>query len=291
MSIHGTIDDIALSMGARFTPKYFRERFDSPSVTEHLQAVNVELPEFNGEGDYEMPASSLVGELSAAFRLARWDGENAPTVIYHHGASEIPFDYGFKRIFPPKKQLARVNLFLVRAPFHRSMKDFLHGIRTLANVVAMMAVSVRVIDGIVKANREKKVPRVLVAGTSLGGFITNLHHIHCDSADAYTPLLAGLAMNDAYLRSAYSRAVDPQAKENPADIESVLNFQAEFAGKDSRNVFPLLARHDRIIRYPVQKDSYGDRPVVTIEKGHTTGALAYGALRRHVFDVLQRQDE
>lgn len=288
MSIHGTIDEIALSLGAKFMPKYFRDGFNSPPVAEHLQAVSLEIPELNGEGDYEITASSLVGQLNAAFRLAHWEGDDVPTLIYHHGASEIPFDYGFKRIFPLKKIPARANLFLVRAPFHRSMKDFQHGIRTLANVVAMLAVSVKVIEGIVETNREKKVPRILVAGTSLGGFITNLHHIHCGSADAYTPLLAGLAMNDAYLRSAYSRAVDLKAKENPADIDTVLNFRGEFSEKDSGNVFPLLARHDRIVRYPVQKDSYGNRPVVTLEKGHATGALAYGALRSHVFDVLQR---
>ena len=286
MSIHGLIDRMAVGLGAKLMPKYFREGVESQTVKEHLQEVSFKFPEIKGEGDYEVLAATLVGELHAAFRVARWIDETHPTIIYHHGASEIPFDYGFRRIFPLKSEKPAVNYLLVRAPFHRSMKDFQQGIRNLANVVAMLAVSVCLIEELVQYNRKLNVNRILVAGTSLGGFITNLHHIHCNSAHVYTPLLAGLAMDDAYLRSVYSKAVAQQAKEKGSVIESILNFENDFTKIDNSNVFPLLARFDQLIRYERQKASYGDCPVVSIPRGHTSGAMSYGQLRRHIFKNL-----
>ena len=271
-------------------PKYFRDGAESATVAEHLQGVELTLPAIEGEGEYELTAATAVGELEAGFRLAQWIGGSAPAVIYHHGAAETPYDYGFKGIFPVRKMEIPANLFLVRAPFHRNMKDFQSGIRTLANIAAMLAVSVIVIEQLVQHCREKKVGRILIAGTSLGGFITNLHHIHFNSADSYTPLLAGLAMEDAYLNSAYSKAVDPRAREESADrIKAVLNFEDGFAAGENGNVFPLLARHDRLVRYERQKESYRGHPVSTIEKGHATGALSYKQLRTHILDHMPRR--
>jgi len=286
VSIHGIIDQLAVGLGAKFMPKYFREGFESQTVSEHLENMKIDLLEIEKEGDYEILTDTLVGRLNPAFRLAQWLGEAYPAVIYHHGAAETPFDYGFKRIFPYKKEKISANLYLVRAPFHRSMKDFQQGICTLANIAAMLAVSVRLIEELVQANRQKGVEKILVAGTSLGGFITNLHHIYYNSADIYTPLLAGLAMHDAYLHSVYSKATCPRARENPEVIKEVLNFESMFANQDNGNVFPLLAVHDRLIRYEEQKASYGPLPVETINKGHTTGALASGRLREHILKHL-----
>ena len=286
MSIHGVIDQLATGLGSLFMRKYFRDGCHSDSVKEHLEQVKLNFPGVEGEGEYQVIASTKVGELNAAFRLVQWLGSEYPTAIYHHGAAETPCDYGFKNIFPYKKEKIEANLFLVQAPFHGSMKEFQQGICTLENVVAMLAVSIRLIEELVQENRRRGVDRVLIAGTSLGGFITNLHHIHYNSADVYTPLLAGLVMNDAYLRSVYSKAVSPEAKENADSIEKVLDFRSDFAACDNSNVFPLLAVHDRIIRFAEQKSSYGDVAVETIDKGHTTGALAYKELRQHILKRL-----
>ncbi len=286
MSIHGVIDQLAVGLGAKFMPKYFREGINSPPVEEHLKHTKLAVPEISGEGDYEVGAATMAGDLNPAFRLAQWLGKEHPALIYHHGASETPFDYGFKRIFPYRKEKIAANLFLVRAPFHENMKDFQSGIRTLNNLAAMLAVSVALIEELVQHNRRAGSKKVVVAGTSLGGFITNLHHIHFNSADAYIPLLAGLAMDDAYLNSVYSRATDQKAKANPERIKKVLNFEAAFAARDNGNVFPMLAVHDRLIRFEEQKKSYGGVRVEEIEKGHTTGALAYRDLREHVLKHL-----
>ncbi|UMZ74333.1 hypothetical protein [Natranaerofaba carboxydovora] len=288
MNYHGMIDKASIGIGSRLMPKYFREGIESIGIEENLKNIKLGLPNIMGEGDYEVNANTVVGELNPGFRIARWIDESKPVIIYHHGASEIPYDYSFRGIFPYEKENLNLNLVLVRAPFHKSMKDFQHGIRSLENIITMLSVSVCLIETLACYFEEKNVKKTLVAGTSLGGFITNLHHIHYNSAKLYTPLLAGVAMDDVFLRSVYSEAVSEEAKQKPELIESVLNFERGFARRDNSNVFPLLARYDELIRYERQKDSYGGLKVTTIEKGHTTGALSYKQLREHIFSCIHR---
>ena len=49
--------------------KYFRDGVESPSIEEYLKTENFQItfPEITGEGDYELSANTLVGELNAAF--------------------------------------------------------------------------------------------------------------------------------------------------------------------------------------------------------------------------------
>jgi hypothetical protein len=47
-------------------------------------------------------------------------------------------------------------------------------------------------------------------------------------------------------------------------------------------VYPLLGRYDGIIEYERQAGSYRDRQVRVLDKGHTTAAVAFADLRRHV---------
>ncbi len=281
---HKLIDTVAISAGALFFPGYFRNKVESASFEEHLQGVSVNVPELKEEKEYNVTASTLVGELDAAVRMAQWKGEDYPTVIYHHGAMEIPYDYGFKNIFPVDKMEVPVNLFLIRAPFHTQRKSFMKGMVATENWLAMMAVSTHVIDQVIGQIRSKSDEKILMGGTSLGGYITNLHHIHFNTADVYTPLLAGLAMHDTFLNSVYRKAVDQFPKSQPELMTKLFDFQPAFeqSGHQHNNVFPLLGRHDAIIRFEVQRDSYAGLEVETIEKGHTTGALSYEALRDHM---------
>lgn len=291
MNRHGLIDTVAISAGALFFPGYFRNKVESASFEEHLEGVSVYVPELKDEKEYNITASTLVGELDAAVRLAQWKGAEYPTVIYHHGAMEIPYDYGFKNIFPMDKMELPVNLFLIRAPFHTHRKSFMKGMVATENWLAMMAVSIQVIDQVIGQVRSKSHKKILLGGTSLGGYISNLHHIHFNTADVYTPLLAGLAMHDTFLNSVYRKAVDQLPKSQPELMTRLFDFQPAFeqSGHQHNNVFPLLGRHDAIIRFEVQRDSYAGLDVETIEKGHTTGALSYEALRNHMLEKVLSQ--
>ena len=289
MNKHYLIDNAAITIGSLFFPKYFRDGIESAIFEEHLQAINVNMPEIAFEkSQYNLNSLTKIGEVNAGFRLAQWLGEEYPTIIYHHGASEIPYDFGFKNIFPIDKEQISVNLFLIRAAYHDNRKNFMSGMAKTESWLVMMANSVSIIELIIKQVRAKsikqdnKLSAITVSGTSLGGFITNLHHIHYNSADKYKPLLAGTAMHDAFLNSVYSKSVAKTALAQPKVITELFDYQADFSKQNNNNVFPLQAVEDGIIRYNTQKASYNGLEVATINKGHTTGALAYDLLREHI---------
>lgn len=282
MSIHGLIDRASTTLGSRFMAKAFREGLETAPLQEHLDSLELSLPNIEEEGEYGVTASTLAGELDALFRIAQWRGSNYPTVIYHHGAAETPFDYGFKKIFPLKKIDIKANLILLRAPFHESLKDYKAGIVNLNNYLAMIATSISLIERLTAYIREESSDLIVISGTSLGGYITNFHHIFFDSASYYVPLLAGVNMYHTLFESIYAKGVVATSAADKEKLNELLNFTAEFAEQDNSNVYPLLAADDQIVRLDVQEKSYGDVPVQTFAKGHVTGALAGTAIRDHI---------
>ena len=153
--------------------------------------------------------------------------------------------------------------------------------------MAMLSVSVKLIEQLVSYSREKGTSCVVISGISLGGWVTNLHHTYFNSADYYKPLMAGAGLAEVFLNSVYEKLAAPLAKENPEQVRKILNFDDDFAKKDNSNVFPLLGRYDQIIRFERQKQCYNERLITVLEKGHITGALTYGKLRQHILENLE----
>jgi pimeloyl-ACP methyl ester carboxylesterase len=213
MTLHATLDRATIALSRRFfrRHRYFRDSIDSASLPAHLAGVRLTFPQLAGEQLYPIVAETLVGRLEAGVRVARWSGDRAPTLIYHHGTAESPFDGSFQALVGGRHQPPGANLVVVRAPFGGSFREFVGGIAELQRYAAMLMVSVAVIDALVAHCRERGVARVVVAGLSLGGFITNLHCLHRGSADVYCPLLAGAAMGSLFTTSIYRALVDPRA--------------------------------------------------------------------------------
>jgi hypothetical protein len=287
MNIHKFLDNLTITISAPLLArsKYFRQSVQSQAMDEHLAAIHLQLPPIDGEGVYELPAHSLVGELDPAFHISQWLGAGYPTIIFHHGTNENPYDRSFKSIFPHHKMEIPANLIVVRAPFNTSLKAFTAAIGQLAHYAAMMAASVRLIDELVDYCHRQGAAPVLVSGISLGGFVTNLHHAHYGRADAYAPLLAGAAMDSVFLDSIYHKLVAANDEASMAAIRRILNFEDAYAQANRQKAFPLLGRYDQYIRYERQKQGYGDRPITLLEKGHVTAALAYAQLRQHIMQA------
>ena len=295
MNVHAILDNIAVSVSAVAlrNHKFFSKSIESRSLAEHLDNTTVQLPEIAGQGKYEVGADTLVGKLDPAFYIAQWKGDDYATILYHHGSNERPFDFRrgspttFKNIFLRAKQPIQANLIALCAPFHRtSIKYYVTKLGDLANFVAMLSVSVKVIDELVLHFKQRQCPRVMVSGISLGGWITNIHRAYYNTADVYVPLLAGAALGDIFTASIYHKLTGRLAQENPEVLRRVLNFKNEFEQVNDDNVYPLLARHDQIVRYDRQQVCYGNRAIETLEKGHITAALVPGDLRAHILTHL-----
>jgi hypothetical protein len=292
MNSHTLLDALTIKAAALSKFRFFSSSTDSPSFAEHLQAVELELPLIQGEGTYEVPANSLVGPLDPAFQIAQWRGSEFPILIYHHGNNERPFDYGaaskntFKKIILEKKNAIPANLITLRAPYHRSLKEYSSEMAHLSNFIAMLAVSTALVDGLVRMAHERLISPIVVAGISLGGWVTNLHRAFFGSADAYVPMLAGAALDDVFLESAYQALTAETARQKPEILKQALNFELQYLQAPEPNVFPLLARHDQIIRLERQRLSYAKHPLTILNKGHVTAALAADQLREHVLKPL-----
>jgi hypothetical protein len=297
MNYHALIDTLAVELSALALDRYkfFSASIESPPLAEHLARTTLRLPVLKGQGIYELMAESLVGRLNPAFCIAQWLGEEYPTVLWHHGNAERPFDFrwfsqtSFKRIFLGSREPVQANLIALAAPFHRrSLKTYAEQLRDLAKFAAMLAVSVTLVDDLTNYFKLRTDSRVMVTGISLGGWVTNIHRAFYNTADTYVPLLAGAALGDIFTRSVYRKLTGRCARESPEELRAVLNFEPEFARIQANNVFPLLARHDQIIRFNRQRVCYGNRRIMTLEKGHLTASLARKELRGHILRQLER---
>jgi hypothetical protein len=284
MNNHSLIDYLAVDLSALLLRKsrMFRDGIESAPFSEHLGAVTLNLPPLGGIGHYEAWAGTLAGALNPALRIAQWKGPGFPTVIYHHGAGENPYDRSFNWIFPVRRMSIPASLVAVRISFNRTRKEYTGALRRLDTFMAMLAVSVRLIEQLVHFARSMGTSRVTVAGVSLGGFVANLHHIFFNSADVYKPIFSGAAMGDLLLYSAYRSLCSPLVLRNAERIRALLNFDDEFARVGSGNVFPLLGRYDQIAVFDRQRRIYDPQRLSVVPRGHTTGLMAVKRLRRHI---------
>ncbi|HDP99832.1 MAG TPA: hypothetical protein ENN22_11705 [bacterium] len=295
MNKHIFFDRLTVFIAALVTgrKKFFAQSIDSRGFEELIESAKVEIPAIDGETTNEVEA--IIGEsrLAAAYRVEQWLGTDFPTIIYHHGNNERPFDYRagakntFFNIFVKHREAFRANLMVVRAPFHDgSLKRYQNQMTELENFMIMLAVSVKMNEAIIRRLREKGAKRTITSGISLGGWVTNLHRSYFNSATIYVPLLAGAFLGEVFLTSRYRKLTGKKALENPEVIRRRLNFHTAFANVTESKVFPLLATYDQFIAYEVQKASYERHPIKTIEAGHVTGALKADLLRAHVMAQL-----
>ncbi len=285
---------VTLAAAVFWNSKLFRESIESPAYAELLNAVSLKWPKVIGEGRYEVPAVTPIGELDPAFQIVQWKGDDHTTIIFHHGNNERPFDNiplrnnTFYNIFQSSREDVPANLILVRAPFHRSFAVYRRYMAHLSTFSTLLSVSAKMVEALIMYAKNRG-SRVAVCGFSLGGWITNLHRAYFNTADLYMPLLAGTAPGDVFTRSIYRKLAAPKVLENPDIVENRLNFEKQFSRVKENNVFPLLARYDQIIRFARQKNSYGDHPSAVIDKGHYTASMSGYELRRHLFEVLSKE--
>jgi len=198
MNIHTLLDGITAWTGALAArkQKFFSQSIESPSFSEYFEQLSLEVPEIDGEGEHFVEVKSPHQELDPALWIYRWQGWSHPTIIFHHGNNEDPFDMGrsakqsIKMIFEPYKEENVANIIALRAPFHGiSLKEYTSRIAQLSNFVALIAASVVLAESLVKQIKEHSGQPVLISGISLGGWVTNLHRSFYNSADCYVPLL------------------------------------------------------------------------------------------------------
>ncbi len=300
MNKHIFLDRLTAFVGSWIAgnKKFFAKSIESPTLQEQIACIELSIPSIDTEGIFDVNAKTPAGKLDPAFCVAQWKGNDYPTIIFHHGNNERPFDFKkgakntFWQIFINTPEKLDVNLIVVRAPFHNcTLKEYQNSMVELGNFAAMIATSAKINEELIMQIRKISLKPIITSGISLGGWVTNLHRAVYNTSTAYAPLMAGTYLGELFLKSKYRKMVSGIAHHNPETIRKVLNFNRVFENKNTTNVFPLLARYDQFIEYDLQRKSYNGYPLNTIETGHITGAINSNVLRKHVIHVLQSFDK
>jgi len=295
MNIHELVDvgTIQLSTLLLRDAPFFARSLDSRPLVEVAGDTEVGVDRLDRAGERTVTVDTPVGAFEAAYLPWQWRGPDYPTLIYHHGSGERPFDFGrfgsnsFRRLFVAADETVPANLVAVRAPFHDgSNMDYARAMGDLENFVGMLAASVGLIDALAARASERTSYPVLASGISLGGWAVNLHRACFDTVDRYVPIFAGAALGEMFVSSVYRKMTAEPARRRPDHLREVLDFEEAFRAVEAANCAPLLARYDRIIEYDRQRPSYEGMSLSVLDKGHVTGSLATDRLREHILGVL-----
>jgi hypothetical protein len=296
MNKHIIIDRITIELAGLLSgkDKFFSASIESPSYIGHLVNISMNISEIRQEDIVEVQAQTLQGPVNIAYNIVQWKGAEYPTLIYHHGNNERPFDFRgtakntFYQIFLKGHQLPDFNLIVIRAAFHdEDLRSYRHKMTRLANFTVMLALSARLIEELIQRLQQQNAA-IVVAGISLGGLAANLHRAYYNTARAYVPMLSGASPAETFLASSYRRLAGSLAIENPEVIRDKLNFDQDFAKIQQANLYPLLARYDEYIPYSLNKQVYFGHPLKLIDKGHITAAISADVLREHIMEVLHK---
>jgi hypothetical protein len=298
-NVHELIDVATIRASALLLrdTKFFARSLDSRPLVEVVNGSEVSIDDIRRAGERTVTVDTPVGALDAAYMPWQWRGPGYPTLIYHHGSGERPFDFGrfssnsFRRLFVATGEDVPANLVAVRAPFHDgSNVDYARAMGDLENFVGMLAASVGLIDALATRASERTDGPVLASGISLGGWAVNLHRACFDTIDRYLPIFAGAALGEMFVSSVYRKMTTGAARKRPDHLREVLDFEEEFRAVGPANCAPVLARYDRIIEYDRQRPSYEGMPLSVLDRGHVTGSLATERLREHLLRVLPACD-
>ena len=287
MSLHKFIDNLGITVGGTLiNNRYFSAGVDSKRVKDLLTEVELDLPKIKEEGYYPFNVKHEGVSYEAAFRIEQWKGGQYPTIIYHHGAAEGSYDFSFNRILAKNKNDIGANLIAIQALFNHNNKEFLESIAYLSNYTLMLAASVLTVEHLIRQVKMISDNRVIVTGLSLGGFVTNLHFAYYNTADIYKPILAGARLGEVFLDSAYAKMTADKAKADPEKLRTILNFEDDIRNLDQKNIFPLLAEYDQLVKYDTNSVDFNSEQISQMPYGHSTGATKFSLLRKHILKGL-----
>lgn len=295
MNHHSAIDTITAALGARLVGnhRFFSNSLQSPPIGEVIEETDISLDHVDRSGIQEVSVDTPAGTLTFGYNVWKWIGGDRPTILFHHGNNEDPFDSGrfsthtFRTIFHGHEGEIPANVIAVRAPFHTlSTREFARQMGDLENFTSMLSGSVAGVEALNESIQNTTSSPVVLSGFSLGGWVTNLHRAYHGTATVYAPLFAGAALDHLFCKSAYRRMVAPTALDNADKLTSVLNFEQSLSEASGGTVLGLLGRYDQFIRIEAQRDCYAEGDLTIVSKGHVTGSIAGALLRGHILKAM-----
>lgn len=270
---------------ARHKPA-FHGGLDSPALADHLQVLDVELPELPGSGRVPCEVTTLMGQVRMAVSVQSLAPPTEPVLIFHHDFGDSA-DEALRRAFRHYDGPA-LTVIGVEAPFHGTHGEAMSGLVSLMAYLTMLAAPVAVTEKLLEFGHLAQAPVRAVAGFGQGGYISNLHHMIYNSAEVYVPFMAGAAPAEVFLNALPTAGA---VRRKPAKLRQLLNFDEAWRAHAHPNVFPVLGSADLINRFDAQARSYGDTPIEVWNASHMETMRHPERLRqkivRHIRDAMR----
>ncbi|MCP5454906.1 MAG: hypothetical protein H7A30_01345 [Thermotogae bacterium] len=188
-------------------------------------------------------------------------------LVYHHSNNEIPPE---KAIFKISKYLD-VNIGLIGGAFHTNKYIYMKKLRDINNFTGLIASSAILMNDIAKVILKSGYEKVILAGTSLGGFVTIANFLYLDSKDTHISFYSGYNPYDVFLNGEYRYVLSENAGES---IKSELSFEKDFAGAVNKsNIYFLNGKYDKYINYLKQTEYALNK--ILVNKSHYFGIRSY----------------
>lgn len=280
MNRHIAFDKIMLWVFRTFGRPFFEASIQSPDFDTHLRNVSFENKRLMAEGIEEFTVRSLGATVGLRVRILNDCDPTAPLVIYNMGGGEAPFYSTANRMYA---ELPDYNVVVVEAPYQRDKQQLEASFSELNNYIAMLAMTVKMNEHILQSSQFKDASIRLIAGTSLGGFVTNRHHLTYNTANVYAPFVAGTRHGDIFLTS---MPASIPVQNDPQKLQDLLNFEESWKAKSHENVFPQLSRFDQLNKLELQAPSYGAVPIDIWEGGHMYNVIHADKTRNKLESLL-----
>ncbi|WP_155839878.1 hypothetical protein [Hyphomonas jannaschiana] len=285
LNTHILKDKLFLAIINLLGKPFFSGSAQSAAFLDHLDAISLDLPKLERDGSFiKVPAHGLAGFMEAGLRVIHDAGADAPVVIYHQGGGEIPFDHTISAAYPSGSS-SGTTVIAVKTPFQTTQEELRDRFVDFNNYVAMIACVVKLTEALLQSTELTGAACKVVAGYSLGGFVSGRHHIIYNTADAYIPFVSGTAHAEIFLTTVKAAA---KARRNPEMLRSRLNFTEAWKKADNSNVFPVLGRYDQLNRLTVQGPSYCGTPFDLWPGGHLYGVQNPQLIRQKIEAVIAR---
>ncbi|MEM7727933.1 MAG: hypothetical protein AAF311_01525 [Pseudomonadota bacterium] len=278
MNRHIFGDKLLLGLSHLLGKPFFRNSVDGPDFETIRTSIAIQGEFAATPGYVPIRAKTIDGVHEAGFKVLHWRGAHAPLILFNQGGGEQPFDRSVAKMFPEDSDTT-CNVIAVQTSSQHSLKDLNRNFASLTTYTTMVALAVELTQWLLEHPLLSERAGAAVTGYSLGGFVTNRHHLIHDTADVYLPFVAGTRHAEIFFTSI--RSGDP-AQRNPDRVRDALNFDHAWMEVPHPNVFPSLGRYDQLNLLEIQRPSYGDMPVEIWEGGHLYGVRRPDMLRRRI---------
>ncbi len=289
MNIHVLTDKLAIEK-ARLAGKkkrYFREEIESASIKEHIKATHIEIHDIDFKGENMIDAITAQGSVNCFFKVTHWRGFDFPTLLFTHYRGDRPYYRRLESLFVPGEYSYDFNMIATGSPFNYDHWEYVKAMGRLCGYVRKLAVTAVLNERILQYLKKLSRKKIVVAGTSFGGWVSNVHKAYFNTADEYRPILAGTKPDEMFLNSYFNRMVAECVQLFAKKVSNALDFDLDFRISGNDNVFPLLAKYDQFVEYEKQKGCFRPENITLVDKGHHTALQDKRLIRKHILKAFK----